>query len=183
MDGIQFKLIDTAGIRHTIDTIESEGVRRSKMKIEESDIVMQVEDLTDLELGSEYINGISADKLLKVYNKLDLSKNGKLAGICVSAKTGDKMEELQQLIVKKAKSLIKYDDFSDVIITNERHRNCLLNSCEYLVNAREQIKRGGGNELISFEIRAAMEELSMIIGKTTNVDILNNIFTKFCIGK
>ena len=58
-----------------------------------------------------------------------------------------------------------------------------MKSCEYLVNAREQIQQGGGNELISFEIRAAMDSVSEIIGKTANVDILNNIFSKFCIGK
>ncbi len=59
----------------------------------------------------------------------------------------------------------------------------MLKSCEYLVNAKDQIEKGGGNELISFEIRAAMESLAEIIGKTSNVDILNNIFAKFCIGK
>ena len=59
----------------------------------------------------------------------------------------------------------------------------MLKSCQYLVNAKEQIEKGGGNELISFEIREAMEALSEIIGKTSNVDILHNIFAKFCIGK
>jgi tRNA modification GTPase len=65
----------------------------------------------------------------------------------------------------------------------QRHRACLLKSCEYLVNAKNQIISGRGNELISFEIRAALDSLTEITGKTTNVDILNNIFSKFCIGK
>lgn len=184
MGGIQFNIIDTAGIRDTKDTIEIEGVRRSRMKIGESDIVLEIEDLTDLNSnGAVYSKEASKDKIIKVYNKLDLTKNGRSDGISVSAKTGTKMDDLQGIIVGKAKSLIKSDDSSDLIITNERHRDCLLKSCEYLVNARNQIKSGGGNELISFEIRAAMDSISEIIGKTANVDILNNIFTKFCIGK
>jgi tRNA modification GTPase len=71
----------------------------------------------------------------------------------------------------------------EILITNERHRDCLLKSCEYLVNCKNLILSNAGNELISFEIREAMRQLEEIIGKTTNVDILNNIFSKFCIGK
>ena len=93
------------------------------------------------------------------------------------------MQELQNYIVKMAKKLIKTDDYSSIIITNERHKECMLKCCEYLVNAKNQILNGNGNELISFEIREAMDSLQAIIGKTTNVDILNNIFMKFCIGK
>jgi tRNA modification GTPase len=93
------------------------------------------------------------------------------------------MTQLHKEIVKNAKKLINADDSSDIIISNQRHRDCLLKSCEYLVNAKTLILQGGGNELISFEIRAAMDAVSEIIGKTANVDILNNIFTKFCIGK
>jgi tRNA modification GTPase len=90
---------------------------------------------------------------------------------------------LQERIVSKAKSLIKNSESADIIITNQRHRDCLLKSCEFLVNAKNQILLKGGNELISFEIRAAMDALSELTGKISNVDILNNIFTKFCIGK
>ena len=202
--GIQFNIIDTAGIRKSGDIIEEEGVRRSIQKIDESDIVLEIEDLTDSSSdASELVKGVERGKVIKIYNKLDLSKNGlpaeanvskysnernlaqagKLDGLCVSAITGAKMHDLQEIIVEKAKSLIKSDESSELVITNARHRDCLLKSCEFLVNAKEQIKKGGGNELISFEIRAAMDSVSEIIGKTTNVDILNNIFTKFCIGK
>jgi tRNA modification GTPase len=58
-----------------------------------------------------------------------------------------------------------------------------LKSCEYLVNARKLVQEEAGNELISFEIREALSALGEIIGRTTNVDILNNIFSRFCIGK
>lgn len=184
LGGIQFNVIDTAGIRKTIDTVEEEGVRRSKLKIGESDIVLEIEDLTDPgSIGDEFVKDVPKEKVIKVHNKVDISTSGKHAGLCVSAKTGESMEFLELEIINRAKSLTRSSESSDVIITNERHRDCLLKSCEYLVNAKEQIQKGGGNELISFEIRAAMDSVSEIIGKTANVDILNNIFTKFCIGK
>ncbi|HEY3251726.1 MAG TPA: tRNA uridine-5-carboxymethylaminomethyl(34) synthesis GTPase MnmE [Ignavibacteria bacterium] len=184
MGGMQFNLIDTAGIRKTGDTIELEGVKRSKMKIEESDIVLEVEDLSNPKLkADEYVIGVPEEKIIKIFNKSDLiqaKSNGKLE---VSALTGKKMQELQDTIVNKAKSLIIESETSGIIITNQRHRDILWKSCENLVNAKKLIINRDGNELISFEIRMSMECLSEIIGKTTNVDILNNIFSKFCIGK
>lgn len=184
MGGIRFNLVDTAGLRDTYDVIEKEGVRRSMIKIDEADIVLEVEDVTDLDnsIVNKSRNGYS-DKTIKVYNKIDLAGNITTKTLSVSAKTGEKMDVLEREIISKARSLIAGSSQSDVIITNERHRDCLLKSCEYLVNAKSQIEQGGGNELISFEIRSAMDSVSEIIGKTSNVDILNNIFSKFCIGK
>lgn len=182
--GVVFNLIDTAGIRDSADMIEQEGVRRTKQKIEESDIVIEVEDLSSPNSdGTEYIIGVPDSKLVRVFNKADMNPEAQSNGLKVSALVGINMDKLQEEIVNKAKALIKRDESSEIIITNERHRDCLLKSCEYLVNAKTQIESGGGNELISFEIRSAMDSLSEIIGKTLNVDILNNIFTKFCIGK
>jgi tRNA modification GTPase len=184
MDGIQFNLIDTAGLRTTEDIVENEGVRRSRIKIEESDLVLEIEDLTDNNSSyDEFVKNVPKDKLIKAYNKMDLGSNGKKDALSVSAKTGENMNLLHDAIVTKAKALIKLGESSDLIISNSRHRDLLLKSCEYLVNAKSQIEQGGGNELISFEIRAAMDSISEIIGKTSNVDILNNIFTRFCIGK
>jgi tRNA modification GTPase len=184
MGGVVFNLIDTAGIRNSDDTIEQEGVKRTRQKIAESDIVIEVEDLSNPKSdGTEYIVGIPEEKIVRAFNKADITTNTGIKGLQVSALAGTNMIKLQDEIVKKAKALIREDESSDVIITNERHRDCLLKSCEYLVNAKLQIESGGGNELISYEIRSAMDSLTEIIGKTTNVDILHNIFAKFCIGK
>lgn len=184
MGGIRFNLVDTAGIRETIDIIEKEGVRRSKVKIEEADIVLEVDEVTNSDIKVEAFSETDiSNKTIQVINKIDLLPGISNQGLAVSAKSGENMGELESTIISRAKELINKNSHSDVIITNERHRDCLLKSCEYLVNAKEQIQQGGGNELISFEIRAAMDSISEIIGKTANVDILNNIFTKFCIGK
>ncbi len=183
MGGFLFNVIDTAGIRDTKDLIEIEGVKRSHQKMNESDIILEIED------ASNHINEVDRgnakkSKFLTIFNKSDLmnsiSKNG---NFYISAKTGENMKELQVKIVNKAKNLIKSDINSEIIITNVRHKNCLLKSCEYLVNAKNQILSNRGNELISFEIRGAIKSIAEITGKVTNVDILNNIFSKFCIGK
>ncbi len=182
LGGIVFNLVDTAGIRESADKIEIEGVKRSREKIEEADIVLNIIDLTSKSSGEIEFKGISK-KLMNVYNKTDLAKGHPDGGLAVSAKTGQNMRTLEDAIIGKAKSLVRSEDVSDIYITNQRHRDCLLKSCEYLVNTRRLILESAGNELISLEIREAMDALSEIIGKTTNVDILNNIFSKFCIGK
>jgi tRNA modification GTPase len=185
MGDIQFNLIDTAGIRETDDKIEIEGINRTHSIIKEADIIIYVEDITKYSQDDFKIN---TDADIIIYNKCDLINRAEITDkiISVSAKTGENMEKLQNMIIEKAYMLTGYSSYgqnSDIIITNERHRNCLLKSCEYLVNAKDLILNDSGNELISFEIRAAMDILAELIGKTYNVDILNNIFSKFCIGK
>ena len=183
LGGVMFNLIDTAGLRESTDHIEMEGVKRSHMKIEEADIVLNVIDLSSTDNDVMKNPEQELSKTLAVYNKSDISKKLPETGLCVSAKKGDNMKRLEDEIIKRAKSLIHNESSSEIYITSQRHRDCLLKSCEYLVNARKLVCGGAGNELISIEIREAMNWLAEIIGKTTNVDILNNIFAKFCIGK
>jgi tRNA modification GTPase len=179
MGGLVFNLVDTAGIRETSNKIEKEGVERSFKKIVEADLVLNVIDSTNPVTSH---NGF-AQRSITVYNKMDIANNIPENELCVSALTGQNMEELQNRIIKEANSLIHKEDISELYVTNERHRDCLLKSCEYLVNSKKLVEEGAGNELISFEIREALHSLEEIIGKTSNVDILNNIFSKFCIGK
>ena len=179
LGGIMFNIIDTAGLRETIDHVEMEGVRRSHKKIEEADLVLNIVDLGS-DVNSERKD---IDKTLVVYNKMDIAKRLPKSGLCVSAKNGDNMKKLESEIITRARDLIKDESGSELYITSQRHRDCLLKSCEYLVNAGKLVTESAGNELISIEIREAMNWLAEIIGKTTNVDILNNIFAKFCIGK
>jgi len=185
MGGIVFNLVDTAGIHDSGDLIEKEGVRRSHAKIAESDITLHVIDLTDEKTVDKKHTLKVGDnsRVLTVYNKCDLNPTQVDYGLCVSALTGENMNELQCRVIELARTLIRGSEGMEILITNERHRDCLLKSCEYLVNCKNLILSNAGNELISFEIREAMRQLEEIIGKTTNVDILNNIFSKFCIGK
>jgi tRNA modification GTPase len=178
-----YNLIDTAGIRDSDDPIEREGVSLSKKILESSDIIIHVRE------ASEFVNNgmHSAPNVINLYNKFDLiadEDRRRFKGfLAISAKTGENMDILKNKIIDLTKKITKNDSTSDIIITNQRHRHCLLKSCEYLVKARELLINNQGNELISFEVREAMRSISEIIGDVKNVDILNNIFKKFCIGK
>ncbi len=186
LGGFVFILIDTAGIRKSEDVIEQKGVEKSYEKLNEADIVVDVIDITEMQDNSGMKTESEENrntKTLHVYNKSDLVKIYPDRELVVSAITGHNIDKLESLIIEKARDIAKGDLIGEVFITNERHKDLLLKSCEYLVKAKNLVSDKRGNELISIEIREAMNILNEIIGKTTNVDILNNIFSKFCIGK
>jgi tRNA modification GTPase len=180
LEGFVYNLIDTAGIREAYNIIEKEGVKKSFKKIQDADLVINVIDIGD---KSNNIDPDSNGKIIQVFNKADLISSLPSGEICVSALTGLNMNLLEKEIVKRTKTLTQDALKSEIIITNQRHRDLLLKSCEFLVNAKNLIICKAGNELISIEIKEAIQQLDEIIGRITNVDILNNIFSKFCIGK
>lgn len=186
IDGILFRLFDTAGIRTSEDSIEKEGVIRSRETIRNADVVLFLEDVTQgesKELFIDLINLTSPNKILKVVNKTDLDKNSKIDGdLKISAKTGEGID----LLFKKLKVVaIGTETYTEktAIVTNLRHLNCLKKSRENLINARESILKKMSGEFISVDLRNAEMNLAEIIGEVTSDDILNNIFIKFCIGK
>jgi len=186
IDGILFRLFDTAGIRTSEDSIEKEGVIRSRETIRNADVVLFLEDVTQgesKELFIDLINLTSPNKILKVVNKIDLDKNSKIDGdLKISAKTGEGID----LLFKKLKVVaIGTETYTEktAIVTNLRHLNCLKKSRENLINARESILKKMSGEFISVDLRNAEMNLAEIIGEVTSDDILNNIFIKFCIGK
>lgn len=186
IDGILFRLFDTAGIRTSEDSIEKEGVIRSRETIRNADVVLFLEDVTQgesKELFIDLINLTSPNKILKVVNKIDLDKNSRIDGdLKISAKTGEGID----LLFKKLKVVaIGTETYTEktAIVTNLRHLNCLKKSRENLINARESILKKMSGEFISVDLRNAEMNLAEIIGEVTSDDILNNIFIKFCIGK
>ncbi|MGQ9798786.1 MAG: tRNA uridine-5-carboxymethylaminomethyl(34) synthesis GTPase MnmE [Ignavibacterium sp.] len=186
IDGILFRLYDTAGLRESDNPIEEEGIKRSREALRNADIVLFIEDVqqgTSRELFNELLNIVSADKVIRVLNKIDLNDSfDSDADIKVSAKTGFGMKDLAKILVKKAIGTNYYTE-KTAIISNSRHYNCLKNARESLLNARESILKKVSGEFISVDLRNAALSLGEIIGEVTSDDILNNIFTKFCIGK
>lgn len=186
IDGVLFRLFDTAGIRTSEDSIEKEGVIRSRETIHNADVVLFLEDVTQgesKELFIDLLNLASSDKILRVVNKIDLDFNTKISSdIKISVKTGEGID----LLLKKLKVVtIGTETYTEktAIVTNLRHLNCLKKSRENLINARESILKKMSGEFISVDLRNAEMNLAEIIGEVTSDDILNNIFMKFCIGK
>lgn len=186
IDGILFRLFDTAGIRISEDLIEKEGIFRSRETVRNADVVILIEDVLQEEskdLLVDLLKLTSADKIIKAANKIDIRKVMSFeADVKISAKTGEGIGDLFNKLKEKTLGSENYTE-KTAIVTNLRHHNCLKRSRENLINARESIKKSMSGEFIALDLRNAEINLAEIIGEVTSDDILNNIFMKFCIGK
>jgi tRNA modification GTPase len=186
INGMRTILTDTAGIRDTDDPVEKEGTRRSDLAISSADLILAVcdgnqgpteDDRNLLETYSESV---------LVLNKADLGISdiwGDLfqrQSIEVSAKTREGLESLRALI---GSSLLSEQGLGAEMITNERHVSDLRIARTALERAAEAIRGGAPGEVVSFEIEEGLTALSGIVGETTAQDILDRIFSQFCIGK
>lgn len=186
IDGILFRLFDTAGIRISEDVIEKEGILRSRETVRNADVVILIEDALQEEskdLLIDLLKLTSADKVIKAANKIDLNRDISFeSDVKISAKTGEGIGDLFKKLKEKAIGNENYTE-KTAIVTNLRHHNCLKKSRENLINARESILNKMSGEFIAVDLRNAEMNLAEIIGEVTSDDILNNIFMKFCIGK
>ncbi len=199
IDGILFRVIDTAGLRVTDDPIESEGVNRTMQQIERADLALMIidysESMTDEDI--EYIDSI-LEKMkgldvapLVVLNKIDIAGGKQFTNtgtllhfpfVKLSAKTGEGVAVLKKQMVDLATDGKAYQEGS-VLVTNSRHRDALVRAKKLLSLATESLKQEASGEFVSVDLRAALDSLGEITGEITTDDILNNIFSSFCIGK
>jgi len=191
-DGLLFKLIDTAGLRDTKDVIEAEGVKRSQKAFEEADLAVYLKDLSrpfneqerkDL-AGFQKKAGDTPFVLVGTKNDiaLDVEDERLDYDLKISALEGEKIEELKKLMKQRALEN-KHYDASSLLVTSSRHRDALLKSQEHVRSALEALDRGMTGDFLSIDLRAALNELGTITGEITNEDVLDSIFSRFCIGK
>ncbi|MEY4894104.1 MAG: hypothetical protein RL751_915 [Bacteroidota bacterium] len=194
IDGIQFRLIDTAGIRQTTETIEALGIERSQQKIEQAKIVLCLADasnpsnLSDTQVWVASLKTLHPDKhILLVQNKADLdastSPNGPTQiDLQISALNGNGISELKEKLVK-----LVLGDFSiqdETIVSNARHHTALQLTAAALDRAQSGLEGQTTADFIAMDIREAMRQLGHITGQIDiDTDILGTIFSKFCIGK
>ncbi|NFF82120.1 tRNA uridine-5-carboxymethylaminomethyl(34) synthesis GTPase MnmE [Clostridium botulinum] len=187
IDGIPIKITDTAGIRETEDTVEKIGVERSREKIEEADLIILILDSSrDLEEeDKEIINTIKDKNHIVLLNKTDLDR--KILDIDldnqikISAKTGYGIEELKN----KIKELFFSGDINSesLIVSNVRHKQALYRSLENCEVALDRVNANEFLDLISIYVTSAMKALGEITGDELEEDVLNKIFSEFCVGK
>jgi len=186
IDGVLFKLFDTAGLRSTADKIEKEGVTRAIEIIKTADVVLFVSDVENSIPDSIYTQlteNCEIERIIKVLNKIDLVRDSTiLSDIKISCKTGEGIDNLLSLLKKNALHGEIYTE-KTAILTNVRHFNALNKAKELLEKAVSSIRQNYSGEFISVDLRSAENQLNEIIGVVTSDDILNNIFSKFCIGK
>jgi tRNA modification GTPase len=188
IDGILFRLIDTAGIRETEETIETMGIARSQQKIEQASIVLCLADANDtgsLSATTIWVANLKIQfpekHILLLVNKADLNPNLKPEGLCISAKTGTGIEELKNSLV--ALVISNFDLQNETIVSSARHYEALLKTSETLEKAQNGLEDATSADFIAMDIRQAMYHLGTITGDISTDDLLGNIFSKFCIGK
>jgi len=193
IDGILFRLIDTAGIRqHTADVIESVGVKRSLEKMKQADLVLYMFDVK--EPVSELRNTrseLEANnlKFLLVANKIDDGNEIELKQkfsdpeniVFVSAKNGLHLETLKERMVDIV--LQGQVQTESTIVTNARHYHALQQLHSSLIDIRKGLAEKLPGDLLALDIRRSLHYLGEITGEITNEDQLDYIFSKFCIGK
>lgn len=192
INGINFRLIDTAGIREATDTIEQIGVQRTMEKISQSALLIYVFDAAEItieELNSDLENlqkpGIT---MLVAANKADLLNEEQLlslphtqSAIVISAKQKQHIDELKQKIYTSA---VKYQlSGNETLVTNIRHLEALQKTESALIRLLEGIDTHVTSDFLAMDIKQALHYLGEITGTVTTDDLLDNIFSKFCIGK
>jgi len=186
IDGILFKLFDTAGIRLTDDIVEKEGVDRSREAVKNSDVIILIDEVVNgvpKELYNELIKLIDESRIIIVLNKSDLSdKETDESVLKISVKNGNGIDMLLELLKEKSLGSNSFTEKS-AVINNVRHFDALSKAKVDLLEAIDSLSKNFSGEFISVNLRAAEDSLGEIIGKVTTDDILDNIFHKFCIGK
>lgn len=191
-EGLLFNLTDTAGLRETADEIEAEGVRRSEKAISDADLIVYLRDLSfPLEQAEkqelEKIRSTYPGKsMLRVGTKKDLMDDSAAEGrdldLQISATTGEGIEELK----KKMKQAVLHNreiDTSGLLVTSSRHRDALEKTRQHVRRAMEAIDRGESGDILAIDLRSALQYLGEITGEITTEDLLDSIFSRFCIGK
>jgi len=192
IDGILFRLIDTAGIREGAEEIEAIGIGKSFEKISQATVILiltdsaQPESLAQAGTWSEELQQAHPGKIVLVLgNKSDIGAAGEWTYstpfLAISAKTGDGIDALKQ----KLSDLVlgEFDTQTDTIVTNARHVDALRKTEESLEKAKDGLDTGITGDFVAMDIRQAMFHLGTITGDISTEDLLGNIFSKFCIGK
>ena len=181
VEGIPVKFVDTAGIREGQDTVESLGIERSYQAMADADLtVVVVDSSVPLESEDEALIGRAQGKSLVVANKCDLRASS--IGMQVSALTGEGIPELRRAIVDAIAPRGQIEQEGG-FITSLRHEQLLRESQEALEQALTANGLGIPHEMLLLDLYAALRPIDAITGATTADDILNRIFSTFCIGK
>jgi tRNA modification GTPase len=201
IDGVQYRFIDTAGLRDTGDIVESLGIKKTYERISQASVILLI---TDINEGPGLISDVvykirqqirgkekkvivlvnkidtcNEDRLIDIQNEITLEGNEEL--LFISAKKGTGLDELRNML---GKMIEKESLLSDhVIITNVRHYESLTRVSESLARVVEGLNSGLQSDLIAIDIRHAIHYLGEITGEITSDEILENIFRNFCIGK
>ena len=188
IEGILFRLIDTAGIREGAEEVEAMGIERSLEKIKQATIVLCIADATkpvNIKEVSSWTQELEVShpdkKIVMVLNKTDVVPSQVEEAIHISAKQGSNIEQLKDRLVSEVQG--DFNLGNETIVSNARHYEALVQTAESLQKAEEGLATEVTADFVAMDIRQAMFHLGSITGDISTDDLLGNIFSKFCIGK
>ena len=184
--GVPVELLDTAGLRETEDVVERIGVERSHEAMADADVVLYVVDAT-VPSEVEAVAQAASGPVLRVWNKADLLGAGERARVegsgvlLTSAATGEGMEALRAAILQRVGA--SATDGAQATLTNTRQRDSIARALAALDRAVPAARSGTPHEMLLLDLYEALQALDELTGQTTADDVLNQIFSSFCIGK
>jgi len=194
IDGIPLVLMDTAGIHFTKDQVEKIGIQRAKEKLEKADLILFVLDQSELldEEDRYIMDLIQQQKVICLFNKSDLKNqieekeldtyNQKYISLSISAKNRDGLDLLESKI-KELFYLGDIDTNQVTYITNLRHKEALLSAIDSLKEVQKSIKDGMPEDCWAIDFRQAYDDIGLITGDKVSENMINEIFSRFCLGK
>ena len=195
LDGIRFRLIDTAGLREATDQIEAIGIERTQQKMRDASLVVYLFDgknvqPDELQLAVDVVRA-SGKPYLLVGNKLDAITDSTRQAledilgekvVWISAAKQTHLDELKAALSSRVRTDSAVQTGS-AVVTNARHYNHLTGTDEALARAISGLDSGVTPDWLAMDLRVALQHLGELTGEITTDDLLDSIFSKFCIGK
>lgn len=180
LNGYPFVLSDTAGIREGEGPVEREGIRRALVRASEADLVLYLRDVT-APTGYGNVAGLSPEKIISVWTKIDLGAPpvSTSTELGISVRTGEGLAELQETLLSRARNAFGLGE--PALITRARHRNKIEAALQSLRAFRDSPEKDA--ELLAEDLRLASMALGRLTGRVDVEDVLDKLFSDFCIGK
>jgi tRNA modification GTPase len=178
LGGYVVHLADTAGLRETHDAIEREGVRRALARAEASDMTLLVLDGTAPDPFSGLDERARTNASITVWNKRDLPWPASRHGLRMSARTGEGLDALLEVLREQVRARLERPRES-ALLTRARHRECVADAVEALARALDQTE----SELVAEDLRLALRAIGRLTGRVDIEELLDTVFRDFCIGK
>lgn len=196
-DGFMLTLVDTAGLRETDDVVEQEGIKRTRSAIEQGDLILYVIDASEVNDGDMSLPVVAGggESPLVVMSKSDLVDDGQMERLAnlVELRTGGKVIvtsvrtgaglDMLRLAIRSCLSRPTFEPSEGAVVTNVRHRHVLERAGLSVQQALESVRKGTEPEFVVVDLREAADALGEVTGVITSDEILNHIFSEFCIGK
>ena len=180
--GMLFRFIDTAGMRETEDRVENMGIERTKQAAQKAMVIIHMQDAVAPVDTLSQLTALEDKKIIQVYNKVDLVDSfvGEEGSISISAKRGD-IAQLKDELVRFAEEQCNMQNA--VTISSTRHYEALVRALEAIKRVQDGLLLQISGEFLSMDLQDCLDALGEITGQITSQEVLNNIFSKFCIGK